>query len=111
MPDEQTTRSESVLQVRGPYSIHVTSKEHIVRGRHGAIIRRYPNASKDAAMEDLRRLQKGYDAAQKRMRDAAPKLYAAAIKLLSAADKGDSFLAMDGYDDLRAIVAEIGGAA
>lgn len=64
----------------GPYSIHVTSKEHIVRGRHGAIMRRYPNAQAAAAMEDLRRLQKGYSVEQKRLRDAAPELLAAVIQ-------------------------------
>lgn len=47
--------------------------------------------------------------ADARLIAAAPDLLSAALVLLRAADEGDSDMAMDGYDKLRAAVAHAEG--
>lgn len=59
----------------GPYWMHtVSSGAHHVCGRNGKILFRYAPDQEACALEHVRRLQKGYAASEKRIRDAAPLL-------------------------------------
>lgn len=62
--------------IAGPYWIEVTDKEIRVHGRHNAIVSRYPKTDmgRMCADEHLRRLMKGHDKAERKVRDAAPAL-------------------------------------
>jgi hypothetical protein len=65
--------------IAGPYGIKHTDKEIQVHGRYSEIVARYPNTETGlmCAEEHCRRLIKGWDKAQRRLRDAAPDLLAA----------------------------------
>lgn len=97
MASKAVTRSESQSQVAGPYWVHeAPSGEQQVKGRHGAIVRRYPIAAKAAAQEHCRRLQAGYHMRRIAMRDAAIDMFdeletiASGLHMLvKAIDEGD----------------------
>lgn len=97
MASKAITRSQSAPQVAGPYWVHeATDGEQQVKGKHGAIVRRYPVTGKAAAHEDCRRLQVGYHKRLIAMRDAAVDMFdelemvaSGLHMLIRAIDEGD----------------------
>lgn len=73
--------------VAGPYWVRTaTNGKHHVCGRHGDTVRVYPADSIAMATADCKRLQAGYTAAEKRIRDAAPELVNAAQDAIEILD-------------------------
>lgn len=91
----------------GPYSLDIRSDgERRVCGRHGKIMFRYSAEQDAAATEHVRRLQRGFTADQKRIRDAAPSLLEALEKAVAFYDGLDR-----SHDDGEAAVLDAMSAA
>jgi len=86
--------------IEGPYCAHHKDTEILIRGRHGAIVRRYPNTPTGqlCANVDLGRLQDLYGKQRKRVEKAAPHILAALTLIVETA----------GYEHLQTIIGKEG---